>query len=67
MWTRRRFLETASALPFVGGLIGAHGAATATARLIVASAAALLPRVSTPEKGPSSRRRHHWPVARLVA
>ena len=31
MWSRRRFLESASALPFVGGFIGAHGASAAAA------------------------------------
>jgi L-seryl-tRNA(Ser) seleniumtransferase len=30
MWSRRRFLETASALPLVGGLIAAHGSAVET-------------------------------------
>ena len=30
MWSRRRFLETASALPFVGGFIGAYGGAATT-------------------------------------
>ena len=42
MWSRRPFLGTASALPFVGGLIAAHGAVAAVAAMVTSGVASAL-------------------------